>query len=79
MPMKAMVLSLSRQVIFLLPLLIILPVIIGGLIGVWLALPLSDALSGALAITLVVGHVRRMKRMTHDTAELETETEKVID
>ena len=42
----ALVLTLSRQVLFLIPLVLVLPRIGGlGLLGIWLAFPLSDFLS----------------------------------
>ncbi len=48
----AMILSLSRQIIFLIPLVIILPQFF-GLTGVWLAFPVSDFLSTILAVYLL--------------------------
>ncbi|MFA9456527.1 MATE family efflux transporter [Halalkalibacter sp. AB-rgal2] len=48
----AMILSLSRQIIFLIPLVIILPKFF-GLTGVWLAFPVSDFLSTILAVYLL--------------------------
>jgi Na+-driven multidrug efflux pump len=45
----ALVLSMSRQVLFMIPLLLTLPLIF-GVNGVWLAFPVADILSFALAI-----------------------------
>jgi putative MATE family efflux protein len=56
----AAVLSLLRQVIFLVPLLIVLPTFF-GLTGVWLAMPVSDFLS---SVTSFVFLRREMKRLS---------------
>jgi putative MATE family efflux protein len=45
----ALVLSMSRQIIFLIPLVLILPLFF-GLLGVWLAFPLADLFAFALSI-----------------------------
>jgi len=45
----ALILSMSRQVLFLIPLVLILPQFI-GIWGVWLAFPLADVLSFSLSI-----------------------------
>ncbi len=64
MPLKAMFLSLSRQIIFLLPGLIIIPIIfteylsLDGSWGVWCAMPLSDLLATTLAIFLLRGQIK---------------------
>ena len=52
----ALVLSLLRQVILLIPLLLILPNILGlGLTGIWLAYPLSDIISTTIS-TFMLRH-----------------------
>ncbi len=59
MPLKAMFLSLSRQIIFLLPALLLLPSLferytsLDGGWGVWCAMPLSDLLATIVAIFLL--------------------------
>ena len=47
-PMKSLVLSLTRQLIFLLPALFILPQYL-GVHGVWLSIPISDVLAAVAA------------------------------
>ncbi len=49
---KAILLSLTRQVLFLIPLVMILPVFL-GLDGIWMAGPVSDFSSALLAIILL--------------------------
>ena len=49
---KAMMLSLSRQIFFLIPALFILPPFLGD-VGVWSAMPLSDIASGVLGMILM--------------------------
>ena len=53
-------LSLSRQLIFLLPMLFLLPLFF-GLNGVWLALPSSDAMAAFTAMIVITVFMRRMK------------------
>ncbi|MDR1846556.1 MAG: MATE family efflux transporter [Bacteroidales bacterium] len=60
-PRKSIFLSLTRQVIFLIPMIIILPRLL-GLTGVWLALPFSDLLSTIVTYLLIKREIRLMKR-----------------
>lgn len=53
-------LSLSRQMIFLLPLLIALPPIM-GVDGVWAALPISDTISFFTAWVIMIRYMRKFK------------------
>ena len=53
-------LSLSRQMIFLLPLIFILPPIC-GVDGVWWAMPVSDTISALVTLVLMLRYMRRMK------------------
>lgn len=55
---KAIILSLSRQVIFLIPFIIILTRYY-GLNGVWMSFPLSDIAATILAYILVKKHLKR--------------------
>ncbi len=54
-------LSLSRQLLFLLPLLLVLP-LIWGLNGVWAALPASDTISAIVALVMM-GKIRKIKKL----------------
>jgi putative MATE family efflux protein len=58
-PKHAMLLSLSRQVLVLIPALIILPKIY-GLTGVWLAGPLSDLIASIITVYFVTRSVRTL-------------------
>ncbi|MBP3950356.1 MATE family efflux transporter [Bacillus suaedae] len=51
-PKQALILSLSRQLLFLIPLVLILPHYF-GVYGVWMAFPIADFLSFLLAVTLL--------------------------
>ena len=53
-------LSLSRQMIFLLPLLIVLPPFF-GVDGVWAALPTSDAVAFVVTWVVMIRYMRRIK------------------
>lgn len=58
-------LSLLRQVIFLIPLLLLLPRWL-ALPGVWLATPISDAISGAICLYFVIRELRLLNRLVAD-------------
>ncbi|MCD8103017.1 MAG: MATE family efflux transporter [Alistipes sp.] len=57
----AILLSLTRQLIFLLPLLIILPGIYGAT-GVWMSIPIADFLSTFLAAVMMVRQFRIFRK-----------------
>ncbi len=54
-------LSLSRQLLFLLPLLYVLPLFF-GVDGVWFALPTSDFVAAAVAAVIMVSYMRKFKK-----------------
>ncbi|MFW6042935.1 MAG: MATE family efflux transporter [Marinilabiliaceae bacterium] len=58
---KAIFLTLLRQLLVLIPMLLILPRFI-GLTGVWMAAPLSDAVSGGVCAILLIMEWRQLKR-----------------
>jgi len=60
MPGKSIIMSLSRQVIILIPLLIVLPRFF-GINGIWYSLPVSDAISVIIGFSLLIPQVRKIK------------------
>lgn len=70
----SIVLSLSRQLLILLPLLLILPTMF-GINGVWVAMPVSDTLSAFMAAWIMIVHMRRFKKQHNEI----TNEQKVID
>jgi putative MATE family efflux protein len=52
---EAFIMSMARQILFLIPMLFLLPPLI-GLKGVWLSFPVADAFSFLLAIWLILRH-----------------------
>ena len=60
-PKRAIIISLTRQMIFLVPLLIILPPHL-GVRGVWLSMPIADSMSVFLSATLLFFLVRAFRR-----------------
>ncbi|RCW37563.1 MATE family efflux transporter [Marinilabilia salmonicolor] len=65
---KAIFVTLLRQVLVLIPLLIVLPRSL-GLLGVWIAAPLADTVSGVVSALFLVYEWRRLKRqesLIHD-------------
>ena len=61
MASKAIFLSLTRQMLFLLPALIILPRFFGAA-GVWYSMPVSDLLASLVAMVMLVSQFRKFKR-----------------
>lgn len=57
---KAIFLSLSRQLIFLLPCLLILPTFI-GVKGVWWSMPISDIMASIIAAFLLINQIKKFK------------------
>ncbi len=66
----AMVLSLLRQVILLVPMMLILPRIL-GLNGVWFAQPIADLISFVVTAVLLIKEVKSDKIETNDKVESE--------
>lgn len=58
---KSILLSLARQVIFLIPLLVWLPPV-RGLFGVWVSFPLSDIAATVLTVLLIWWQFRQLER-----------------
>lgn len=53
-------LSLSRQLVFLVPLLMVFPKLF-GLNGVWLAMPVSDAVAALMAYIMLWAYIKKLK------------------
>lgn len=60
-PVRGIILSLSRQILFLIPMLLIFP-LFWGMNGILISAPISDFLACALSLILVVAEVKRMKQ-----------------
>lgn len=63
-PGKSLFLSLTRQVIFIIPLLIILPQFF-GIHGVWYTMPVSDVAAALTAIVLLIREYKRQKKCAY--------------
>lgn len=57
----SMLLSLSRQLLFFLPLLIVLPNFY-DVDGVWMSQPISDMISAIVAVVLLLNYIKRFKQ-----------------
>ena len=57
----AIFLSLARQLLLLLPLLVVLP-LIWGIDGVWAALPASDATAALMAAVVMISYMSKLKK-----------------
>lgn len=79
-PIKAAILELTRQVIFLIPMYIILPMAlptvfgISGLMSVIVAIPVSDALAIIVTTAFVAVEVRKLRRWRDAPEQLEADT-----
>lgn len=73
-PVIGLILTMTRQIIFLIPLMIILPMFL-GLNGALYAMPLSDAVATILTAIFIV---REMKKMTKAQKELEEDNDRVL-
>jgi Na+-driven multidrug efflux pump len=60
--LPALILNIARQIIFLIPAIIILPVFF-KLNGVWASLPLSDFLATLLTIIFVLNELKTIKKL----------------
>lgn len=58
-------LSLSRQLLFLVPFIYILPKYM-GLNGVWLSMPLSDAVAAIMAYVMIAIYIKKFKTMINN-------------
>lgn len=60
MPKKSIFLSLSRQLIFLIPFLIILPHYL-GVVGVWVSIPLADITASVITLFVLMHQFKKFK------------------
>ena len=59
---RSIFLSLTRQVLFLIPLALVLPMLFADpIMGVWWSIPVSDTLSALVAATMIFVQVRRFR------------------
>ena len=75
-PMKAAILELTRQIIFLIPLYLLLPPVAGvfgvsALVMIAICVPVSDALSTAVTSVFVAIEVGRLRKRRADGSRLE--------
>ena len=68
---KAILLSLTRQMLFLVPLLIILPRFMGTL-GVWISMPIADSLATVLAVFLLTRQMKKFRENNDNDNNLKT-------
>ncbi len=57
---KSIFLSLTRQLIFLIPMLVVLPRFF-GVTGVWISMPLSDAAATIVSAIMIISYIRKEK------------------
>lgn len=64
---KSVFLSLTRQVIFMIPLLLILPPLM-GLDGVWSAYPISDLVATVVSVIMLIFQMKKIKARAKENA-----------
>ena len=60
---KSIFLSLSRQLLFLLPCIYILPAVLESEVGVWYSFPISDTISAIITAILAVGLLKKLGQL----------------
>ncbi|MDP7525867.1 MAG: MATE family efflux transporter [Dehalococcoidales bacterium] len=69
-PVPTFLTATSRQVLFLLPLVFILPKYL-GINGIWYSFPIADALSSILTLGLLIPEIRSLRKARAGTADEE--------
>lgn len=79
-PVQAFIISTSRQILFLIPILLVMPFItknifgIDPLIGIWLSFPLADFLSSILSYFMYKHELKLLKKIGDEFDGVETVT-----
>ena len=60
---KSIFLSLSRQLLFLLPCIYILPPLLESEVGVWYSFPISDTIAAVITAILAVGLIKKLAQL----------------
>ena len=68
-PIRSIIMSLSRQLIILMPFLIIRPKYF-GINGVWYSMPVADGLSVILALSFLLLEMKNLKKMSSSTSNI---------
>jgi Na+-driven multidrug efflux pump len=77
-PIQAAILSLSRQVLIFIPLLLILPKY-WGIDGVWRTAPISDCLAVMLTASFVFVEIKKLKEQAASQGLTDPEPSKSLD
>ena len=64
-PMKASILSMLRQLLLLIPLIIILPMFM-GLDGILFSAPIADSASAVIVAFFIVPEIKKLKRLVNE-------------
>jgi putative MATE family efflux protein len=67
----AIFLSLTRQVLFLIPCLLILPGLLQDVKGVWISLPIADVTAAVVTAVMLVYQFRQFNKMHEETQTIE--------
>ena len=67
-PVKGLVLSMTRQILFLIPLLLLLPILMGGIDGILFAGPVADTMAFLTTVCLVSREMKRIRGLEAQNA-----------
>ena len=62
-PLKGLLLSMTRQLFFLIPLILLLPLVMGGIDGVLYSGPTADFIAFVVTAIFIIHEMRIMKRL----------------
>lgn len=65
-PIRAMIITLSRQILFFIPLIYLLTYLLNDMKGIWFAFAAADILSGLVSIILLVIEMRSINNMSFE-------------
>jgi putative MATE family efflux protein len=69
-PIRAMIITLSRQVVFFIPLVYLFTYLFDDMLGIWVGFAVADILSGLISLVLLIIEMRYIHKLSEATPEL---------
>ena len=69
-PIRAMIITLSRQVVFFIPLVFLFTHLLDDMLGIWIGFAAADVLSGLISVVLLWIEMRYIHKLTDSTPEM---------
>lgn len=70
-PIRAMIITISRQILFFIPLVFILTAVLGDMLGIWIAFAGADILSGLVSLILLLVEMKNIKQLNIEQTALQ--------